>query len=540
MAIRTVRTIRGARGRASIRLVLVVAVCVTMLWLIPGSPSSAATQTFTNPTPIALSTPNGGPFGGQEPGCPTIAPPYNNSCHGAAGLPWPSPVAVSGVTGPVTDVNVVLNGFWEAEAPADVDMLLIGPDGTTMIILMSDACGTSGGGGFPLNPIPEAAAINITFSDGAPGLPADGVCTTGTFAPVDDDIILNPDGTPVDGYTDHGQFPFQCCDRFAAITGNPTITFLPAPTVIPADPNELVSLTVFNSLANPNGTWNLYMINDQPDTAGRPTPGGLTGGWSLQITTADTTTTTAPTTTTTAPTTTTTSSTTTTTAPTTTTTTAPTTTTTAPTTTTTRPPTTTTTAPTTTTTAAPTTTTTAPTTTTTTAPTTTTTRPPTTTTAAPTTTTTAAPTTTTTTRPPTTTTVAPTTTTSTTTPPGLTCLGKPATIVGTPGPDTISGTSGPDVILGLGGNDRIFGNGGNDTICAGDGDDAVFGGTGNDVIAGGPGRDDISGDAGDDDLRGEPNDDRLAGGTGNDRLDGGTGINQCAGGSGTNILVNCN
>src|SRR6266540_1577596 len=56
-----------------------------------------------------------------------------------------------------------------------------------------------------------------------------------------------------------------------------------------------------------------------------------------------------------------------------------------------------------------------------------------------------------------------------------TCLGHPATLVGTGRHDTLVGTRGPDVIVGLGGNDRIRGGGGRDLICGGAGSDVVFG-----------------------------------------------------------------
>jgi hypothetical protein len=61
-----------------------------------------------------------------------------------------------------------------------------------------------------------------------------------------------------------------------------------------------------------------------------------------------------------------------------------------------------------------------------------------------------------------------------------TCLGRKATIVGTPGNDKIIGTSGRDVIVGRGGDDLILGLGGNDVICGNGGHDVInaMGGTG--------------------------------------------------------------
>ncbi|MBM3696537.1 MAG: hypothetical protein FJW79_11520 [Actinobacteria bacterium] len=89
------------------------------------------------------------------------------------------------------------------------------------------------------------------------------------------------------------------------------------------------------------------------------------------------------------------------------------------------------------------------------------------------------------------------------------CFGRPATIVGTPGPDTIIGTPGPDVIAGLGGNDTIEGRGGADLICGGAGADLIKGGAGRDRVRGGRGND------------------IIVGGGGRDRAFGGAGIDGC-------------
>ncbi len=77
-----------------------------------------------------------------------------------------------------------------------------------------------------------------------------------------------------------------------------------------------------------------------------------------------------------------------------------------------------------------------------------------------------------------------------------TCLGEPATKIGTPGDDTINATDDDDVIVGLGGNDTITGGGGFDLICAGDGNDTIVqtsGGLFGAAI--------VSGDAGDDTIQ---------------------------------------
>ena len=70
-----------------------------------------------------------------------------------------------------------------------------------------------------------------------------------------------------------------------------------------------------------------------------------------------------------------------------------------------------------------------------------------------------------------------------------TCMGQPATKVGTDAANTINGGSGADVIVGLGGADKIDGRGGKDVICGGLGNDRLTGGTGLDKLDGGDGAD---------------------------------------------------
>ena len=77
-----------------------------------------------------------------------------------------------------------------------------------------------------------------------------------------------------------------------------------------------------------------------------------------------------------------------------------------------------------------------------------------------------------------------------------TCMGEPATIVGTENSDTLNGTEGEDVIAGLGGDDLIRGLGGEDVICGGDGNDYLYGSNGGLAL------DFLSGDAGNDVIDG--------------------------------------
>jgi Ca2+-binding RTX toxin-like protein len=80
-----------------------------------------------------------------------------------------------------------------------------------------------------------------------------------------------------------------------------------------------------------------------------------------------------------------------------------------------------------------------------------------------------------------------------------TCLGEPATIVGTDGNDHLTGTDGNDVIAALGGDDVVNGGGGLDMICGGDGNDTLVATTGGNWFFDAAM---ISGDAGDDRIQG--------------------------------------
>ncbi len=127
--------------------------------------------------------------------------------------------------------------------PDDIDVLLVGPTGVRSLV-MSDA----GGSGDPVN-------VSYTWDQSAAALMPDGPTTivpSGTFRPSNYAGLATPEPA--------GQ------DNFPA----------PGPGLMsyPADFN------IFNG-TNPNGTWNLYVVDDQViDLVNLP------GGWSIDITTA--------------------------------------------------------------------------------------------------------------------------------------------------------------------------------------------------------------------------------------------------------------
>ena len=80
------------------------------------------------------------------------------------------------------------------------------------------------------------------------------------------------------------------------------------------------------------------------------------------------------------------------------------------------------------------------------------------------------------------------------------CRGRPATIIGTRGPDELDGASGRDVIVARGGADRVKAKAGGDIVCGGAGRDTLIGGAGSDALLGGTHVDELRGGRGRRDL----------------------------------------
>jgi|GEM_PF-1722553 len=122
-------------------------------------------------------------------------------------------------------------------------------------------------------------------------------------------------------------------------------------------------------------------------------------------------------------------------------------------------------------------------------------------------------------------------------PSGQSCLGLPATIVGTAADETLTGTGGDDVIYAGGGIDVIDGLGGNDRLCGAGGADQILSGDGNDRLSGGAGGDTVTDQSGTDLLQGNSNADTLnAGdGQGGDTVNGGLEPDTCTVDAGDNV-----
>ena len=152
-----------------------------------------------------------------------------------ASTPYPSTLAVAGLSGRIKSMTVTLTGLTHTFSD-DLDILLVGPGGQK-VMLMSDAGGSNNPGG------------NYTFSD----LVA---------APVPDATV----GSTSDPLTPGTYRPSDYEAPEA----------LPGPA--PGGPYGNL-LSAFNG-TDPNGTWNLFIADDAP-----PDTGAL-GGWSMSITTA--------------------------------------------------------------------------------------------------------------------------------------------------------------------------------------------------------------------------------------------------------------
>jgi subtilisin-like proprotein convertase family protein len=150
---------------------------------------------------------------------------------GGPAEPYPAAITIPGHTahGRISRLRVVLKDVSHT-FPSDLDVLLQGPDGGT-VVLWSDA-----GGGT------DVTGATVTFEDGAPPMDNNPI-TTGTYSPTD---VL-----PGDSF--------------------------PAPA--PEGPHG-GALSRWNNM-KPNGTWRLWVFDDADvDT-------GSFGNWALEITTVE-------------------------------------------------------------------------------------------------------------------------------------------------------------------------------------------------------------------------------------------------------------
>ena len=162
-----------------------------------------------------------------------LAVPETGTAGKAA--PYPSTIEVGGVPGSVTKLTATLQGVTHLQAGADIDALIVAPNGQNVMV-MSDAC-------------PGVISnLDLTFDDAATAVLGDvnpPPCTSGTFRPTN------------------------------ISTGNDDV--LPAPA--PAGPFGLTLAPL--TTGNVNGTWSLYAQDDAASGIG-----SIERGWKLNIETS--------------------------------------------------------------------------------------------------------------------------------------------------------------------------------------------------------------------------------------------------------------
>lgn len=201
-----------------------MALTIALYFVLSTLGSVAATFSFTNSSAIALNT---------------VTNPLP-----VQGSVYPSTISVSGLSGlQVGKVTVTLNGFIHSY-PSDVYVLLVGPHGQEGLAMAAV-------GGIQQN-FPVTNAITLTLDDdAASALPANGALSSGVFK-------------PTNGYLTLGTY-----------TNLPKDFPPPAPS---GNSNAVPALKMFKN-TDPNGTWNLFTVDD-----GWYDTGGINGGWTLNIT----------------------------------------------------------------------------------------------------------------------------------------------------------------------------------------------------------------------------------------------------------------
>ncbi|MDE3131392.1 MAG: hypothetical protein KGL16_09590, partial [Acidobacteriota bacterium] len=167
----------------------------------------------------------------------------------ATASPYPSAITVSGVTGTITNLTVTLTGI-SGPVAQDLSVLLVGP-GNQSLVLFAGVGPSSG----------ATTGLNVTLDDtGSSAYSTAGASlpTSGSVTMIPTDLANNVPGS--------GVFPS------------------PAPAVgssAAATPTGSATLNSVFDGANPNGTWDLYVVDDANDG------GGTLSSWSLDITSAN-------------------------------------------------------------------------------------------------------------------------------------------------------------------------------------------------------------------------------------------------------------
>lgn len=217
--------------RPSVRTMLFGLVSWGLLAVAAGPASGSGMFTFSNANLIILNTTT-----------------TNFTLPNAS--PYPSSIVVSGLTTGlvVTKATVTLHGFTH-RSPSDVALLLVGPQ-SQRALLMAEVGGQDAR-------FSSVTNLTLVLDDSAANsLPIFTNLMSGTFKPTDG--WLDPYFTDPSGALPYGFPP-------------------PAP---PGSSNSVPALSVFKN-SNPNGTWNLFALDDNSVYSGC-----ISNGWSLSLSVA--------------------------------------------------------------------------------------------------------------------------------------------------------------------------------------------------------------------------------------------------------------
>ncbi|MEQ1643322.1 MAG: reprolysin-like metallopeptidase [Pyrinomonadaceae bacterium] len=204
---------------------------------------------LTNPAGAALGTPNVATITIND-----TANQYRNTTaistfQGVPAAPYPSNIAVTGAPTGVQRIRVTLYDFYHA-FPDNIKVLLVNPQGRRYI-LMADAGG-------PI-PVADGSNVTLTFSDNAGAvLPNSTALTTGDFEPTNWETVINDFQAPAPA----GPYP----QPGSSVGGT-------------------AAQTLFGNfgLLDGNGTWSLYIRDDNGGNAPLAVNGGVNGGWGLEL-----------------------------------------------------------------------------------------------------------------------------------------------------------------------------------------------------------------------------------------------------------------
>jgi hypothetical protein len=168
-------------------------------------------------------------------GAITLPDTHSSPSAPVAASPYPAPITVAGMNGPVSTVTVTIDSWaYSGSVPYALELMLASPNGTKGLVFFAFNCGAS----------ESQPTITLNLTDGTSTTPPDSSCSNNaTYKPYAD---LN--------YVGEG------CPTFPGATPS-------SPAC--ADGSTIGFNSTFGGLSSANGTWNVYaQIFDTSESAG--------------------------------------------------------------------------------------------------------------------------------------------------------------------------------------------------------------------------------------------------------------------------------